>query len=101
MSRLMETGLDRMKAAQQVAAYLGRGDMPLGDRRSTEAWRTVAAWRNKGVKATKSKFDRFGKFYESFLKIIPPPPLDAREYERYRKDILETLLNTTLRLNAI
>jgi hypothetical protein len=101
MSRLMETGLDRMEAAQRVAAYLCRGGMLLGDRRSTENWRTVAAWRDQAVKATKSKDDPLGKLHTYWSETIIMPPTGAQEYERYRKDILEILLSITRRYNDV
>jgi hypothetical protein len=101
MSRLMETGLVRMEAAQRVAACLRRGGMLLGDRRSREDWRAVAAWRGQAVKATKSKDDRLGKSYSLWAEEpFTPPPADPQEYERYRKRI-EILLNTTRRYNDV
>jgi hypothetical protein len=102
MSRLRETELDRTEAAQRVAAYLRRGGMTLGDRRTREPWRAVAAWRDQAVKATKSKCDRFGQFYENWLATaFTPPPPNAQEYERYRKGILEILLSITRRYNDV
>jgi hypothetical protein len=100
MSRLMETGLDRTEAAQRVADYLRRGGMLLGNRRSREAWRTVAAWRHRAVKAT-TKDDLLGKFYKYWSAEIIMPPTGAQEYERYRKGILEILLSITRRYNDI
>jgi hypothetical protein len=101
MSRLMETGLDRTQAAQRVADYLRRGGMLLGDRRSREAWRTVAAWRDRAVKATKSKDDLLGEFYKYWSAEIIMPPTGAQEYERYHKGILEILLSITRRYNDV
>jgi hypothetical protein len=100
MSRLMETGLNRIEAARRVADCLNRGSMTFGDRRSKESWRTVAAWRDQAVKATKSKSenDPLGEIYEDWLvKVIMPPPPDMLEYERYREGILEILLRATQR----
>jgi hypothetical protein len=102
MSMLMQTGLDRMESAKLVATCLRQGGMHLGDRRSREPWRTVAAWRDRAVKATKSTYDRFGNFYEYWSStVITPPPPDVQEYERYRKGILEMLLNATRQLNDV
>jgi hypothetical protein len=95
MSRLMETGLDRIEAARRVADYLSRGGMTFGDRRSKESWRTVAAWRDQAVKS-KSENDPLGEAYEDWLvKVIMPPSPDM--LERYREAILEILLSTTQR----
>jgi len=101
MSRLMETGLARMEAAQRVAACLRRGGMLLGDRRSKEDWRTVAAWRDQAVKATKSKDDRLGELHKFWSAEMIMPPTGAQEYERYRKDILEILLRITRCYNDV
>jgi hypothetical protein len=101
MSRLMKTGLVRKEAAQRVADYLRRGGMLFGDRRSTEGWRTVAAWRDRAVKATKSKDHLLGEYYKYWSAEIIMPPTSAQEYERYRKGILETLLSITRCYNDI
>jgi hypothetical protein len=98
MSLLMKTGVPRIDAARQVANQLYRGGMTFGDRRTSEPWRSVAAWRDQAIKAIKSKSvdNVLAEAYEGWLtEVIVPPPVDQQEYEPFRRSILKTLLRTT------
>jgi hypothetical protein len=102
MTLLMATGIKRKEAARQVSAQLRCAKMSFGDRRTSEDWQTVAAWRDHAVKAIKSKSedDLLGESYKGWLSdVIVPPPTNEREYGQFRKGILKILLDATTRYN--
>jgi hypothetical protein len=97
MSRLMDTGAmdagltTKEAAARRVAECLRRGRVRVGDRRTKESWRTVAAWRDQAIKS-RSKNGFLGKLYESWARHLPRLPSNVREYEQYREDVLGVLV---------
>jgi hypothetical protein len=90
MSRLMQALTPKEAAARLVAQCLRRARVTVGDRRTKEPWRTVAAWRDQAIKS-KSENGLLGKLYEDWTKRLPPLPSKSREYERYREDLLGIL----------
>ena len=97
MSLLMKTKVPRKEAARQVAIQLRRGGTTFGDRRGSESWRSVAAWRDQAVKATKSKSRNRPLVASAYERLLAKTivPADKREYAQFRRDILEILFIAT------
>jgi hypothetical protein len=94
MSLLMETGVPRIEAAKQVATQLRRGGVTFGDpQRSSEPWRTVAAWRDQAVKSLKefkASKDNSVALYGWWIRA--QIPVNEQQIERWRGGLLEWLL---------
>jgi hypothetical protein len=89
MSLLMQTGVPRKESAKQVATQLTNGGMTFGDRRNSEPWRSVAAWRDQAVKASWPYYISYRRWLTNQL------PTSEQEYQRFRTAILKRLLRMT------